>query len=56
MLISILAQQGLGAGGKVDPALVPIVIVPESAPAHSISLLAVFVLVMLVCVVVAARE
>jgi cytochrome c oxidase subunit 2 len=44
MLTSILAQQALGTGGKVDPALIPSVFAPESVPAHSISHLALFVL------------
>src|SRR5580693_5957791 len=44
MLASILAQQSLGAGGKFDPALEPSIFAPESAPAHSISHLAPFVL------------
>src|ERR1700728_286718 len=44
MLTSFLAQQGLGAGGKFDPALVPSIFAPESVPAHSISHLAAFVL------------
>jgi cytochrome c oxidase subunit 2 len=44
MLTSILAQQGLGAGGKFDPGLVPSIFAPESVPAHSISHLAGFVL------------
>ena len=44
MLTSILAQQVFGGGGNIDPALVPSVFAPESAPAHSISHLAGFVL------------
>jgi cytochrome c oxidase subunit II len=52
MLISILAQQGLGAGGKVDPALVPSVFAPESVPAHSITHLAVFVIAITACIFV----
>jgi len=44
MLTSILARQVFGGGGNFDPALVPSVFAPESAPAHSISHLAGFVL------------
>ncbi|HUD49395.1 MAG TPA: cytochrome c oxidase subunit II [Candidatus Baltobacteraceae bacterium] len=44
MLTLISAQQGLGAGGKIDPALVPSIFAPESVPAHSISNLAFLVL------------
>ena len=44
MLTSILAQQVFGVGGITDPSLVPSVFAPESAPAHSISHLAGFVL------------
>jgi cytochrome c oxidase subunit 2 len=44
MLTSILAQQVSAAGGNIDPALVPSVFAPESAPAHSILHLAGFVL------------
>jgi cytochrome c oxidase subunit 2 len=40
----LLNQQGGFAAGKVDPALVPNVFAPESAPAHSISHLAGLVL------------
>ncbi len=45
MLTSILVEKVLGAGGKINPALVPSIFAPESTPAHSISHLAVLVLV-----------
>jgi cytochrome c oxidase subunit 2 len=44
MLIFVLSQQGLYAGEKIDPSLVPSVFAPESLPAHAISQLAGFVL------------
>jgi cytochrome c oxidase subunit 2 len=44
MLTLLLVQHSLGAGEKIDPALVPSVFAPESVPAHAISHLAFFVL------------
>src|ERR1700691_4166831 len=52
MLTSILAQQGLGAGGKIDPTLVPSIFAPESVPAHSISHLAGLVMAITVSIFV----
>ena len=43
--ILILTQQGLLAADKFDPALMPSIFAPESAPAHSIMKLAIFVLI-----------
>ena len=43
--ILILTQQGLFAAEKFDPVLMPSIFAPESAPAHSIMKLAVFVLI-----------
>ena len=40
----LVAPQALRGGERVDPALVPSIFAPESAPAHSISHLAGFVL------------
>jgi cytochrome c oxidase subunit II len=44
IIILSLTQQVLYAGEKIDPALVPSIFAPESAPAHSITHLAGFVL------------
>src|SRR5260370_21243649 len=44
MAMLLLAQQALYGGERVDPSLVPSILAPESAPAHSISQLAGFVL------------
>jgi len=45
LLTLILIQQGVLAAERTDPALVPSIFAPESAPAHAISHLAGFVLV-----------
>jgi cytochrome c oxidase subunit II len=44
IVLIIFAQQSLYAGEKFDPTLIPSIFAPESAPAHSISHLAGFVL------------
>jgi cytochrome c oxidase subunit 2 len=44
MVALVFIQQGVLAGEKTDPALVPSIFSPESAPAHAISHLAGFVL------------